>query len=77
MDNFSSVLYGKDGDSHDTGIIARLKAIEDEKYDERIKAIEELVPFIKLIIGVGTILGLSVVALIWGLMTGTVSLVIP
>lgn len=48
---------------------------EHEKLDERLMEMEKLVPAIRAIMWVGAALGVSIVGLIWALITGQVQLI--
>lgn len=48
------------------------KAVDD--HEGRLDAIEKLMPALRVVMWIGTALGLSVLALIWSLITGQVSL---
>ena len=49
------------------------KTVED--HEERIRNLEKLAPAMKVVIWIAGALGLSVIGLIWGLLTGQISLV--
>lgn len=48
---------------------------EHDKMDEKINEFEKLVPAIRATIWVGALLGVSIVGLIWSLVTGQVQLI--
>jgi hypothetical protein len=81
MDNYKSVLYGKEGDSHDVGLVARVVTLENENYDERVEALETFVstiqPLIKALVFILGLLATSIIAGIWALITGQAAVVIP
>lgn len=56
--------------------MVRVKQTEDDikDHETRLRKIEDLMPTIRIIIGVCGALGLSIIALIWSMITGQVSL---
>ena len=86
----SAVIWGKQDDSVDAGLVGRMNEVEkktsaidcmSKKNDDRLDVIERFIaslqPWIKIIGFIGGALGLSVIALIWALITGEVTLLIP
>jgi hypothetical protein len=49
------------------------KTVDD--HEERIRTLEKLAPAMKVVIWIAGALGLSVIGLIWGLLTGQIALV--
>ena len=57
--------------------IANYQAVRDqlEDHEDRMREIEKLVPALRAVMWVGAALGLSVIGLIWAMITGQVSVV--
>jgi hypothetical protein len=49
------------------------KTVED--HEERLRELEKLAPAMRAVIWLAGVLGISIVALIWGLITGSVTLI--
>ena len=66
----------KDIESHvtnSTQIAAMFKKVDE--HEARIKDVEKLMPALRIFVWAATVLGLSVIGMLWAILTGTVTLV--
>lgn len=73
MDEVSRTLWGHEDSM---GLVGRVAVTEDKVDDhrERIKKLEELAPAMKVVIWIGGVLGVSVIGLIFAILTGQVTM---
>lgn len=61
------------------GVQSRVERTERDggKLDARVSEIERLMPVLRVVLWIGTVIGLSIIALLWSMITGQVQMVFP
>lgn len=70
------MTYAIDGSTPmDPEVVMRLVLVALLDFDHRMQAVEKQTPYVKMILSVASVLGLSLIGLLWALITGRADII--